>query len=36
MFGADARDESVVSFEGGIVLDARVERLAFEDVPCGR
>jgi hypothetical protein len=24
-----------VSFEGGIVFDARVERLAFEHMPCG-
>src|SRR5512132_283317 len=35
MLGADAVDEGVVSFEGGIVFDARVERLAFEHVPCG-
>src|SRR4249920_3634889 len=35
MFGADAVDEGVVSFKGGIVCDARVERLAFEHMPCG-
>ena len=35
MLGADAVDKGVVSFEGGIVLDARVERLAFEHMPCG-
>jgi hypothetical protein len=33
-FGADALDEGVASSEDGIVLDARIERLAFEDVPC--
>ena len=35
MLGADTLDEGVVSFEGGIILDARAERLAFEDVPSG-
>ena len=35
MLGADALDEGVVHFEGGIILDARAERLAFEHMPCG-
>ena len=35
VFGADAVDEGVVSFKGGIVLDAPIERLAFEHMPCG-
>jgi hypothetical protein len=35
VLGADAVDESIVSFEGGIVLDVRVERLAFEHMSCG-
>src|SRR5512144_1032389 len=35
MLGADAVDEGVVSFEGSVVLDTRVERLAFEHMPCG-